>query len=103
MHPETVWAECEYADTFNYQHYANFQGTHDGKFNPRDAFLTYIPELGYYRYKTSPQMLGDWIISGAIKINHVLTDVEVRTICESFGYKAQPRKKPLGFSLEPWP
>lgn len=37
-------------------------------------------------------MLGEWIISGAICVNRVLTDAEVAQICRVHGYEPQKKK-----------
>ena len=92
MNPDHVWCEVEYSDKINYQEEANKNGMKNGKFNPRNAFLDHIPTDGYYRYKTSPMMLGEWIIAGSIKINRILSDEEVEEICQRFGYHALPKK-----------
>lgn len=91
MHPEYVWCECEYDDTINYQDIANKNGTKNGKIIPKYAYLKEVPKNGFYRYKTSPNMLGDWIISGNIKVLRVLSDDEVTKILEENGYKSMPR------------
>ena len=64
----------------------------NGKFIPVKAMLTRIPEDGFYRYKTSPMMLGKWIIAGSMKVNRILPDDEVAQICKAAGYEALPRK-----------
>ena len=92
MSPDHVWCECEYSDGISYQAEAERNGTYNGKMHPRDAFLKRIPENGYYRYKTNPMMLGDWIIAGEIRVNRILSDDEVEKICLEHGYKAMPRK-----------
>ena len=51
-----------------------------------------IPVNGFYRFKTSPSMLGKWIIAGRMKINRVLSDKEVEEICLQNGYNPLPRK-----------
>ena len=87
-----VWTEVEYADEVNYQEEANKNGMHkNGKFVPRDAYLRVIPKNGYYRYKTSPNMTGEWIISGSIRINRIMSDEEVYKMCIDAGY--EPLKK----------
>lgn len=92
MNPDHVWCECEYVDDINYQTKADQNGTHGDKFVPRDAFLRDIPVNGYYRYKTNPMMLGEWIIAGKIKVNRILSDEEVANICRAAGYEPLPRK-----------
>lgn len=93
INAQHVWCECEYSDEINYQEEANKNGTkEDGKFIPRDAFLKKIPENGYYRYKTNPKMFGDWIISGKLKINRILSDKEVNEILTKNNLRIMPRQ-----------
>lgn len=92
MNSQYVWCECEYDDSINYQNIANERGTKKGKLIARDAFLDYIPINGFYRYKTSPSMLGTWIISGKIKVLRVLNDEEVKNILIEKGYSPMPRE-----------
>ena len=93
MHDNHLWCQCEYKDDICYQPEANLNGTYNGAFHPRDAYLRHVPENGYYRYKTSPNMLGDWIIAGDIKVLRVLRDEEVARICKEAGYEPMPRKE----------
>ena len=95
MHDDEVWCECEYSDAIDYQPVADEQGMRDGVFHPRDAMLTEIPVDGFYRYKTSPQMLSKWIIAGSMKVLRVLPDEEVEAICRASGYDPLPRKSPF--------
>ena len=78
MKPNSIWCECEYSDNINYQNEANAKGIINGKFDAKRAYLDYIPIDGFYRYKTNPNMRGDWILAGAIKVKRILTDKEVR-------------------------
>lgn len=89
---DTVWCECEFADEIDYMPEAIKAGTNKktGKVNPARCQLRYIPENGYYRYKTNPNMTGCWIISGAVKVNRILTNEEVAEICRSNGVEPQP-------------
>ena len=50
-----------------------------------------IPVNGYYRYKTNPNMYGDWIITGAIKLIRILSDDEVADILINNGIEPMPR------------
>lgn len=93
MHPDHVWCECEYSDEIDYQPEANANGTTEKGFDPKKAFLKKVPEHGYYRYKTSPMMLGTWIIAGDIKINRIMTDEEVAKICREHGYEPMGKKE----------
>lgn len=79
--PDTVWCEVEYSHKINYQMLANQNGTNKkGILIPKNAYLKDIPYDGYYRYKTNPNMFQDWIIAGSIKINRILSDIEVNKI-----------------------
>lgn len=87
----TVWCEVEYSDDINYQAEAEKAGTNaKGKVTERNAFLHYIPENGYYRYKTSPQMYGTWIIAGKMKIIKIISEKEVRELCRKKGLEPLP-------------
>ena len=82
----TVWCEVEYSDDIDYQKEADRNGIHpNGRFVERDAYLKHVPTNGFYRYKTSPQMYGRWIIAGKMKIVRILTDREVCDICSRYG------------------
>ena len=93
MHPDEVWCEVEYSDEIDYTDMVNQNGIINGKFIPKKAYMTKIPVNGFYRYKTNPNMTGDWIIAGAIKVNRILTDEEVKEICNRNGYESLPRMK----------
>ena len=91
-----MWAEVEYADAVSYQDEANKNGVHkNGKFVQRDAYLRAVPKNGYYRYKTNPNMTGEWIISGLIKINRIMSDEEVYKMCLDAGYEPLRRYKKI--------
>lgn len=93
MNPNHVWCECEYDSTIDYQPEANKNGIINGKFVPKKAYLKEVPLHGSYRYKTSPNMLGEWIIAGNMKILRILTDQQVAGILAGNGYAAMPRKE----------
>ena len=95
MHDDEIWCECEYSDAIDYQPVADKNGTRDGVFHPREAMMEKIPVDGFYRYKTSPQMLGRWIIAGSMKVLRILSDAEVAALCRAAGYEPLPRKKPF--------
>ena len=95
MHDDEVWCECEYSDAIDYQPEADRRGTRNGVFHPREAMLDEIPVGGFYHYKTSPQMLGKWIIAGSMKVLRVLPDAEAGTLCRQAGYEPLPRRKPF--------
>lgn len=69
-----------------------------GKFNYIKADLDYIPKHGFYRYKTSPVMTGEWIIAGEMKVIKILSDQEVKEICDSCGSDYLPRKETINLS-----
>ena len=85
MRPDVVWCECEYSDEVSYQEAANKNGTVNGKFVPKLAYIKQIPYNGFYKYKTNPNMLGEWILAGAIKVKKILSDNEVDNILMSNG------------------
>ena len=95
MHDDEVWCECEYSDAIDYQPLADERGMRSGAFRPREAMLEEIPVDGFYRYKTSPQMLGKWIIAGGMKVLRVLPDAEVARLCRQAGFDPLPRKQPF--------
>jgi len=45
-----------------------------------------VPKDGYYKFKTNKMQGGAWIISGALKVNKVLSDFEVSKILSKAGY-----------------
>lgn len=93
-----VWAEVEFGDDVDWQSIANsrMQLTKDGKPNLATAHITdRLPDGGHYRYKTNPNMTGNWIIGGEMKINRVLSDDEVKAINNKFGVSDLPRLKDL--------
>ena len=91
MRPDVVWCECEYSDTINYQEEANHNGMIKGKLVPKLAYLNYIPVNGFYKYKTNPNMFGEWILAGEIKVNKVMTDEEVNQILVDKGITPMER------------
>ena len=94
LRDDCVWCEVEYKDDINYQEEANARGYNkNGKFVARDAFLDKIPVNGYYRYKTNPQMYGEWIIAGEMRVVRILDDNEVEKLCREAGLSSLPRFK----------
>ena len=87
-----VWAEVEYAADLDYQAEAESYGyTENGKYRHSYAGLPRIPENGSYRYRTNPNPQTDpWIITGAMKVNRVLTKEEVDDIVRKAGREPQP-------------
>ena len=100
-----AWAEVEMPDDVDWQSIANERGTNpQGKLVPVKAHITdQIPKGGHYRYKTNPNMTGNWLIGGSMKVNRVLSDAEVAKINRAAGLadlpRAQPfKKKAFGFA-----
>ena len=83
---DQVWAEVEIMDKIDWQSVADRQGK-----NPRDKQLRFVPENGYYHYKTNPRMYGSWLIAGNIKVTKILTDDEVIAINQPTGVQDLPR------------
>ncbi|MEG2138262.1 MAG: hypothetical protein RRY64_06310, partial [Oscillospiraceae bacterium] len=89
-----VWAECEYAKDVDYQEEAMSYGyTENGKFRHAYAGLPKVPTDGYYRYRTNPNPdTVPWVISGAMKVNKILTDKETDAICRKNGAEPMARQ-----------
>lgn len=94
MNSQHVWVESEVAADVNYQEQANKNGINPktGKINAVKADIKELPTDGYYRYKTNPNMTGEWIITGSMKINRILSDEEAATIVRNAGYEPLPRE-----------
>ncbi len=92
---EFVWAECEYAADIDYQGEAMENGkTESGAFRHAYAGLQKVPENGCYRYRTNPDPnTEEWIITGKIKVNRILSDQEVDEICRKAGREPQKRER----------
>lgn len=98
--PDTVWVEVEVAADVDWQKEANSRadryktGPNKGQIIPKTAEIRdTLPEDGFYRYKTNPNMTGEWIIGGAIKINKILSDAEVKAINDRVGFADLPRNE----------
>jgi hypothetical protein len=104
-----VWAEVEMAADRDWQTEANNRATKNkqGRVNVKTAHITdEVPKDGYYRYKTNPNMTGNWIIGGSMKVNRILSDAEVEQINADAGVSDLPRQKPFdaesyGFDVKP--
>ena len=95
LFPENfVWAEVEYAKDVDYQEEAMSYGyTENGKFRHAYAGLPRLPENGYYRYRTNPKPdTVPWIITGAMKVNRLLSDAEVNEILAKNGVEPVHRQ-----------
>ena len=103
--PEEVWAEVEMPDDVNWQDVANSRARikKDGTPEAASAHITdQIPFGGHYRYRTNSNMTGDWMISGDMRVNRVLTDDEVAAINKAAGYEDLPRREPFDYARHGW-
>ena len=90
-----VWAEVEYANDVDYQEEAMSYGMNaNGKFQHSLAGLPKLPIDGSYRYRTNPNPETDpWIITGAMKVNRLLTPSEVDQMVVDAGREPQKRQE----------
>lgn len=90
-----VWAEVEYANDVDYQEEAMSYGMNaNGKFQHSLAGLPKLPVDGSYRYRTNPNPETDpWIITGAMKVNRLLTPSEVDRMVTDAGRMPQKRQE----------
>ena len=90
-----VWAEVEYANDVDYQEEAMSYGMNaNGKFQHSLAGLPKLPTDGSYRYRTNPNPETDpWIITGAMKVNRLLTPSEVDQMVVDAGREPQKRQE----------
>lgn len=90
-----VWAEVEYANDVDYQEEAMSYGMNaNGKFQHSLAGLPKLPTDGSYRYRTNPNPETDpWIITGAMKVNRILTPSEVDQMVIDAGREPQKRQE----------
>ena len=89
-----VWAEIEVSDDVDWHTEAQKRAerTKSGKINIRTAHITdQVPHGGHYRYKTNSNMTGNWLISGEMKVNRILSDEEVEAINRKAGTADLPR------------
>ena len=83
-----VWAEVEMPADIDWQSIANKKASKkkDGTINVKTAQITEeLPSGGYYRYKTNPNMQGNWLISGEMKVNRILEPDEVKRLNKEAG------------------
>jgi hypothetical protein len=92
---EHQWAEVEFPNDVDWQSLANERGVNKkGILVPKAAHITdQIPEGGFYRYKTSPNMTGNWLIGGEMKVNRPISDEEVKAanLASGLGVEDLPR------------
>ena len=82
------WAEVELPDDVDWQAIANERASRNkaGEIIPRTAQISdQIPEGGYYRYKTNPNMQGNWLIGGAMRVNKPLAQSDAVRIGQELG------------------
>ena len=94
LNPHIVFAEVEFAADVDYQLEAYEYGVKkNGKFDHSQAGIPYVIKDGYYRYRTNSMAPGalSWYITGAMKVNRILTDAECREICAKSGRDMMPR------------
>lgn len=96
-----VWAEVEYAADKDYQDEAYQAGINaNGKYQHSLAGLPHLPEDGFYRYRTNPNPETDpWIITGAMKVNRVLSNDEVDDLVRKAGREPQKREPEGGVKM----
>ncbi|WP_337582211.1 DNA cytosine methyltransferase [Prevotella pectinovora] len=86
-----VFAEVEYAADKDYQDEAHAEGINsNGKYQHSLAGLKHLPTDGYYMYRTNPNPETDpWVITGAMKVNRLLTRAEQADIVRNAGREPQ--------------
>ena len=86
-----VFAEVEYAADVDYQDEARQEGINpSGKYQHSLAGLKHLPTDGYYMYRTNPNPETDpWVITGAMKVNRILTRAEQADLVSKAGREPQ--------------
>lgn len=86
-----VFAEVEYAADVDYQEEARQEGVNpSGKYQHSLAGLKHLPTDGYYMYRTNPNPETDpWVITGAMKVNRILTRAEQAELVKNAGREPQ--------------
>ena len=86
-----VFAEVEYAADVDYQEEARQEGINpSGKYQHSLAGLKHLPTDGYYMYRTNPNPETDpWMITGAMKVNRILTRAEQADLVSNAGREPQ--------------
>jgi hypothetical protein len=95
---DQVWAQVEFPADVDWQKVAsaNARMTKAGTPHAASAHVTdQVPFGGFYRYKTNPNMVGHWLISGDMKVDRILSDEEVKKINDAAGVADLPRMKNL--------
>lgn len=86
-----VFAEVEYAADVDYQEEARQEGINpSGKYQHSLAGLKHLPTDGYYMYRTNPNPETDpWVITGAMKVNRILSRAEQAELVKNAGREPQ--------------
>ena len=86
-----VWAEVEYAEDVDYQDEARQEGMNaNGKYQHSLAGLKHVPTDGSYKYRTNPDPRTDeWVITGAMRVNKILSREEVDELVRKAGREPQ--------------
>ena len=86
-----VFTEVEYAADVDYQEEARQEGINpSGKYQHSLAGLKHLPTDGYYMYRTNPNPETDpWVITGAMKVNRILTRAEQADLVSKAGREPQ--------------
>lgn len=86
-----VFAEVEYAADVDYQEEARQEGINpSGKYQHSLVGLKHLPTDGYYMYRTNPNPETDpWVITGAMKVNRILTRAEQAELVKNAGREPQ--------------
>ncbi len=95
---DQVWAEVEMPADVDWQEIANSRALlkKDGTPNVKTAHITdELPFGGYYRYKTNPNMQGNWLISGEMKVNRIIDRDEVKKLNTEAGVEDLPTEAEL--------
>ena len=97
-----VWAEVEMLDEVDWQSIADKRARikKDGTPDIKTAHITdQVPFGGFYRYKTNPNMTGNWLIGGELKVKKVLSSNEVKKINNKAGVSDLPKLSDLGIKF----
>lgn len=103
-----VWAECEISFDIDYNEEAKRNGDYVNKQgktvnNPSNSCLKKLPVNGAYSFRTNSNAprWATWYIAGAFKINRLLSDEEVKTLCAQHNVVSLEREGVLDLSSYP--
>ena len=88
-----IWAEVEMSDDVDWQKEAikRAKKTKGGDIIPKTAHITdQVPKGGHYRYKTNPNMEGEWLIGGEMKVGKQLSAEELSEVRKASNVKDLP-------------